>query len=43
MLAPHIGSATVRTRGAMVELAVANALAALAGGAMPHCFNPQVY
>ena len=43
VLAPHIGSATVRTRGAMVELAVANALAALAGGAMPHCFNPQVY
>jgi len=40
---PHIGSATPQTRMAMVNLAVANAMAALQGKAMPHCFNPQVY
>ena len=27
----------------MVELAVANLLAALAGERMPHCANPAVY
>jgi glyoxylate reductase len=43
VLVPHIGSATTRTRGAMVDLAVKNALAAALGQPMPHCFNPEVY
>jgi glyoxylate reductase len=43
VLAPHIGSATTRTRGRMVELAVSNALAAVRDEPMPHCVNPQVY
>jgi glyoxylate reductase len=43
VLAPHIGSATVRTRARMADLAVDNALAALAGEPMPHCVNPEVY
>ncbi|MFT4612949.1 MAG: glyoxylate reductase [Bacteroidia bacterium] len=43
VLAPHIGSATTQTRLRMVELAVANAVAALQGQPMPHCFNPQIY
>lgn len=43
VLTPHIGSATTRTRGKMVRLAVANAVAALQGEAMPHCVNPEVY
>lgn len=43
VLAPHVGSATVRTRAAMVELAVTNALDALAGRPMTRCVNPRVY
>jgi len=43
VLAPHLGSATTMTRARMVGLAVDNALAALQGQPMPHCFNPQVY
>lgn len=43
VLAPHLGSATTMTRARMVGLAVDNALAALRGQPMPHCFNPQVY
>ena len=43
VLTPHIGSATSATRGAMVDLAIANAVAALQGQRMPHCVNPQVY
>jgi len=43
VLVPHIGSATARTRAAMVDLALANALAALGGEPMPHCVNPEVY
>jgi glyoxylate reductase len=33
---PHIGSATVRTRSRMADMAVDNLLAALAGEEMPH-------
>jgi len=36
LVVPHIGSATVRTRHRMTELAVDNLLAALAGQPMPH-------
>jgi glyoxylate reductase len=43
VLAPHVGSATLRTRARMAELAVANLLAALAGERMSHCANPAVY
>jgi glyoxylate reductase len=43
VVAPHIGSATHRTREAMADMAVDNLLAALAGARMPHCANPEVY
>jgi glyoxylate reductase len=43
VLTPHIGSASEATRTRMVELAVENLLAALAGDRMPHCANPAVY
>jgi glyoxylate reductase len=36
LVVPHIGSATVRTRSRMADLAVDNLLAALAGQPMPH-------
>ena len=36
LVVPHVGSATVRTRERMAELAVENLLAALAGRPMPH-------
>jgi glyoxylate reductase len=36
LVVPHVGSATVRTRARMAELAVENLLAALAGRPMPH-------
>ncbi len=36
LVLPHIGSATVRTRSRMAEMAVENLLAALAGREMPH-------
>jgi glyoxylate reductase len=43
VLTPHVGSASLRTRTRMAELAVENLRAALAGGRMPHCANPEVY
>ncbi|MEE4145748.1 MAG: D-glycerate dehydrogenase [Halieaceae bacterium] len=43
VVTPHIGSATLRTRARMADIAVGNALAALRGQAMPCCVNPQVY
>jgi glyoxylate reductase len=42
VLAPHLGSATVRTRAAMAELTAANVLAVLAGDLPVHCVNPAV-
>jgi D-3-phosphoglycerate dehydrogenase len=39
LVVPHVGSATVRTRHRMTEIAVANLLAALAGDPMPHQAN----
>jgi glyoxylate reductase len=36
LVVPHIGSATVRTRAKMAEMAVENLLAALDGRPMPH-------
>jgi glyoxylate reductase len=43
VLAPHIGSATLRTRTRMADLAIANLRAGLAGRRLPHCANPAVY
>jgi glyoxylate reductase len=43
VLTPHIGSATLRTRARMADMAVDNMLAALAGEHMPCCANPEVY
>ncbi|MEM7048604.1 MAG: D-glycerate dehydrogenase [Acidobacteriota bacterium] len=43
VLAPHIASASVATRGRMATLAVDNALALLAGQRAPHTVDPRVY
>ena len=43
VLAPHLGSATVKTRAAMAELCALNALDALAGRVPRHCVNPEVW
>ena len=43
VLTPHLGSATRLTREKMVEVAVANSIAAIQSQPMPHCVNPQVY
>lgn len=42
VVAPHLASATTRTRAKMADMAVENALAALRGEPMVHCVNPQV-
>ncbi|HEX6032301.1 MAG TPA: D-glycerate dehydrogenase [Tepidiformaceae bacterium] len=39
---PHIGSATVETRAAMLDLAVQNLIAALHDEVPPACVNPEV-
>jgi glyoxylate reductase len=43
VLAPHLGSATVRTRAAMAQLCAANAVSALRGRLPQHCVNPQAW
>jgi glyoxylate reductase len=40
---PHIGSATQAARVRMVDIAVDNVLAGLAGDRLPNCINPEVY
>ena len=42
ILLPHIGSATVETRAAMLDLAVRNLAAVLSGQPPPECVNPGV-
>jgi glyoxylate reductase len=42
VIAPHLGSATVETRGRMSDLAVDNLIAFLRGERPPHCVNPEV-
>jgi glyoxylate reductase len=42
VLLPHLGSATVETRGVMSEVAVRNALAAVRGEAPAYMVNPEV-
>ncbi|HEX4214126.1 MAG TPA: D-glycerate dehydrogenase [Candidatus Dormibacteraeota bacterium] len=43
VLAPHVGSATVRTRTLMCTTAAANVEALLRGGRPPHILNPEVW
>ena len=43
LIAPHIGSATERTRRRMAERACVNLLAGLRGERIPFCANPAVY
>jgi glyoxylate reductase len=43
VLAPHLGSATVRTRATMAEMCAENAIAALRGVVPPHCVNPEAW
>ncbi|HEY2703133.1 MAG TPA: D-glycerate dehydrogenase [Candidatus Dormibacteraeota bacterium] len=43
VLAPHLGSATVRTRSTMAGMCAANAVAALEGRLPPHCVNPEAW
>jgi glyoxylate reductase len=40
-ITPHVGSASVATRGKMAAMAVENVLAALRGEQPPNCVNPQ--
>ena len=42
ILLPHIGSGTVETRAAMLDLAVRNLTAVLSGQRPPECVNPEV-
>ncbi len=43
IITPHLGSASVRTRADMADLAVRNLLLGLAGQEMEACANPGVY
>jgi len=43
VLAPHLGTATVRTRATMAEMCADNAISALAGRTPPHCVNPEAW
>ena len=43
IVTPHIGSASVATRGKMARLAAENLIAGLKGERLPHCVNPEVY
>lgn len=40
---PHIGSASIKTRSRMAEMAADNLLAGLRGERLPNCVNPEVY
>jgi phosphoglycerate dehydrogenase-like enzyme len=41
VILPHIGSATVETRAAMLDLSIRNLKAVLAGERPPECVNPE--
>ena len=43
IVAPHIASASIATRGKMATMAAANLIAGLKGEHLPHCANPEVY
>ncbi|MEN9564390.1 MAG: hypothetical protein RIR73_2634 [Chloroflexota bacterium] len=43
VIAPHIASASEKTRDDMARLAASNLIAGLKGERLPHCVNPEVY
>ncbi len=43
IIAPHIASASEKTRDDMARLAAKNLIAGLKGERLPHCVNPEVY
>jgi phosphoglycerate dehydrogenase-like enzyme len=43
LVVPHLGSASVRTRRAMADMAVANLRAGLAGERLAACANPDIH
>jgi glyoxylate reductase len=43
IIAPHIASASVKTRGKMIQMSIDNLLAGLRGERLPNCVNPEVY
>jgi len=43
IIAPHIASASVETRGKMIEIALDNLVRGVTGEMLRHCINPQVY
>ncbi len=43
VIAPHIGSASIASRGAMCMLAARNLIAGLEGKPLEQCANPEVY
>ena len=43
VIVPHIGSASVATRGLMARMAAENLLAGVHGERLPNCVNPEVY
>jgi glyoxylate reductase len=43
LVIPHLGSASHRTRAAMLTLAIGNLAAGLRGERLPSCANPEVY
>jgi len=43
IVAPHVASATVRSRHLMASRAVQNLIAGLRGEQLPYCVNPEVY
>ncbi len=43
IVAPHIASGSVATRGKMAQMAAANLIAGLRGERLPNCVNPEVY
>ena len=43
IIAPHIASASVETRGKMIQMSIDNLLAGLKGERLPNCVNPEIY
>jgi len=43
IIAPHIASASVKTRGKMIQMSIDNLLAGLRGERLPNCVNREVY
>jgi len=43
VIAPHLGSATLETRGKMASIAATNIIARLRGERPPNCVNPEVF